>query len=88
MKREQEIYFSDFHQLLLPSKFTGSLLFNSQVEARQGEVHGLCSAVIPLLPKDLMLMDRYSKYTRLSMSPSGLEAMVSRRGDKADACGA
>lgn len=87
MKREQEFYFSNFHQLLLPRKFPRNLPFNSQVGARQGGAHGLCSAVISLLPKDIL--DRYSKYTLFqSMSPPGLEAMVSRRGDKADACGA
>lgn len=47
----------------------------------------LCSAVTSLLPKDTV--DTYSKYTHFqNMSPPGLEAMVSRRGDKAEACGA
>lgn len=59
----------------------------SRVEAQQGEAHRLRSAVIPLLPKDLL--DTYSKCTHFqNMRPPGLEAAVSRRRDKAEACGA
>lgn len=84
---EQEFPFSNSHQLLLPSQLAGNLLFKSQVEAQQGEEHHLCSAETLLLPKDKL--DTYSKYTRSqNMRPPALEAMVSRRGDKAEACGA
>lgn len=58
-----------------------------RLEQDKGKHTALRSAVIPLLPEDIL--DRYSKYTLFqSMSPPGLEAMVSRRGDKANACGA
>lgn len=87
MQREQEFYFYNFHQLLLLIKRTENLQFKSQVQVWQGEACCLRSAVISLLPKDTV--DTYSKYTHFqSMSPPGLEAMVSRRGDKAEACGA
>lgn len=80
-------FLSNFHQLLLPSQLAGNLLFKSQVEAQPGEDHHLCSAVTLLLPKDKL--DIYSKYTRFqNMRPPALEAMVSRRGNKAEACGA
>lgn len=83
---EHEFPYSTSHQLLLPSQLAGNLLFKSQVEAQQGEEHHLCSAVT-LLPKDKL--DTYSKYTcSQNMRPPALEAMVSRRGDKAEACGA
>lgn len=85
--REQEFHFSNFHELLLSRQLAGNLLFEPQVEAQEGEVHHLRPAALALLPKDIL--DAYSKYTHFqNMRPPGLEAVVSRRGDKAEACGA
>lgn len=58
-----------------------------RLKHNKGKRLGLHPAAIPVLPKDIL--DTYSKYTHFqNMRPSGLEAVVSSRGDKAEACGA